>query len=149
MVPFFQNQQFGYGNDVFQPLQATGSRRGQYNNRNYGQDFLNRNLQHDFAQTKKSNDDDGVIPEWFTYGPTSMNDRIELTAFDTREEDLENHARTDQLGCVDGNISIGPTSGASSNNGSPPAKSTPAKVPHTLLNGKKRDFVFNYVRFIC
>lgn len=113
---------------MFAPLQAIGSRRGQSNNRNYGQDFFNRNL-----QTKKSNDEDG-FPEWYTYGPTSMNDRIELVSFD---EDLENHTRNDQLGCVDGNISIGPTSGASSNNGSPPAKSTPAKVPHALPNGKK------------
>lgn len=136
--------------NMYEPIAPIGSNRYSTQSRNYqGRNSLpdyadnfssGGNLLPDFAlhrhDMKKTNDDDAE-PEWYRSGPTSPNDCIELHGFEGpgHQENPENHATNDQLGSVDGNISGGPTSGASSNNGSPPAKSTPAKVTF-CLNGK-------------
>lgn len=157
--PYFPNNQANYGGlsrDEMQPIEPVGSSRytshyRNYQNRNYMQDHSNNfaygsNLLPDFAQNRfchrtsetKISNEDGDEPEWYRGGPTSPNDCIELHGFDGpgNHENHDNHNRNDQFGCVDGNTSGGPTSGASSNNGSPPAKSTPAKVSFSVSNGE-------------
>lgn len=125
---------------MFVPIEPIGSNRGQPRNffRNSTQDYgesihSNRNLLPEFAHryaakphsdTKNTNEED-ADPEWYSHGPSSQNDCIELSGFPGHVSQ-ENRC----------NISGGPTSGNSSNNGSPPAKSTPAKVTPTTLNGK-------------
>lgn len=143
------------------PLEPIGSNRFQsrhYPNRSSFQDYgniPNRNLLPEFAQRfdgrtssgmKTSNDEDAE-PEWYRGGPTSPNDFVELHGFEG-PGDPENQ-ENDPLGYVDGNISGGPTSGASSNNGSPPAKSTPAKNNLHGLNGEILNLFFyrNFVSY--
>lgn len=136
---------------MFQPIEPIGT--SQYTSRhmatNTMQEFrdnigYNRNSTSEFGhrrQNAKSSsnskylNDENNKPEWYSNGPTSQTDCIELHGFEGPEmpEHHEHHSRNDQLGCVDCNVSGGPTSGTSSNNGSPPAKSTPAKV---TFNGK-------------
>lgn len=148
LVPFYQNNSVGSNRDgMFASLEPAGNYRfsgqSRYQQRNdYTDHFANRNqqtdnpLRYDVRQSSGVTNDEDAEPLWFSAGPTSPNDCIELHGFDGPEhqENREGHPRNDQFGCVDGNISGGPTSGASSNNGSPPAKSTPAKV--TFMNGK-------------
>lgn len=102
---------------------------------------LNRNLYPEFRPSSdmRKTYEEAAEPQWFTNGPTSPNDCVELHGFEGpfNNENQDIYNKNDQLGCADGNTSGGPTSGASSNNGSPPAKSTPAKVTLTSLNGKR------------
>lgn len=151
-VPYFSNNQNNYSEEMNAPIEAIGTSRYTTQNRNFQyrqqksdnmDNFgFNSNLMPDFArncdQKKATNEEDE--PEWFRGGPTSRDDFIDLHGFEGPHQDNpDNHTRNDQLGCVDGNISGGPTSGASSNNGSPPAKSTPAKVTFNISKDAQRN----------
>ncbi len=156
-VPYFGNNQNNYGGcnseEMNTPIEPVGSSRYTGQNRNFqnrnpdhADNFpFNSNLMPDFAQRfeQKKNSNEEDEPEWFRAGPTSPNDCIDLHGFEGPSQDNhDNHTRNEQLGCVDGNISGGPTSGASSNNGSPPAKSTPAKVTFNISKGKRQCSTF-------
>lgn len=119
---FHTNPSMGYGNDFV------------YNKGYIPPDVAQRHNAKSPFDSKNSNEEE-AIPEWYHQGPTSQNDFVELHGFDGPEmqEMHQHHNKNDQLGCADCNVSGGPTSGSSSNNGSPPAKSTPAKV---TFNGK-------------
>lgn len=152
--PYFPNNQTHFGgqsrNELFVPIEPIGSSRytsqytnqyRNYPNRNYVPETTNFpcNLLPDFAQQRyqkaseiKDANEDEAEPEWYRGGPTSPNDFIELHGFDGPGHQ-DSHNRNDQLGCVDGNVSGG---AASSNSGSPPAKSTPAKVSFNVSNGE-------------
>lgn len=85
---------------------------------------LNRNLYPEYrpaSSEMKKTYEEADEPQWYTHGPTSPNDCVDLHGFEgpLSKENQDIYYKDDQLGCVDGNTSGGPTSGASSNNGKP------------------------------
>ncbi|KAG4066709.1 hypothetical protein HA402_007345 [Bradysia odoriphaga] len=94
------------------------------------------------ASDSKSSNEEEALPLWVSEGPTSQTDYVELHGFEgpDMQEHHEHNNRNDLLACVDCNVSGGPTSGTSSNNGSPPAKSTPAKVTFNDSQRTKRPY---------